>query len=106
MPEQKCAGRVPDHTGFHLRPCSRRGSLLEKDGAEFPAKWWCKTHAPSTVAKKRAKKDADYKVYSKACDVRQGLLIKAEKIVPPIAGEEYEETLVRFVVSLEEKGVI
>lgn len=47
-----CAGQVFGTYGDY--PCSRRGAL-EEDG-----KWWCRTHAPSAVAARRAKSQAKY----------------------------------------------
>lgn len=58
MDKHGCSDNV--WNGFHGYACSRTGKLNE-DG-----KWWCKQHAPSTKAAKRAQSEAKWKARNSA----------------------------------------
>ena len=60
MEKHGCSERVWED--FHNYACSRSGKLNE-DG-----KWWCKQHAPSTRAAKRAQSEAKWDAKRRADD--------------------------------------
>lgn len=47
-----CAGTVTEPGGWHDYSCTRSGTIEEN------GKWWCRQHAPSLIAEKRAAKEA------------------------------------------------
>lgn len=65
---QRCAELVYSRAGWHGTPqCERTGKLFE-DG-----KWWCRTHAPSSVAARRAEREAKWRRES---DRRDAVLLR------------------------------
>lgn len=51
-PEERCAKQIYQAGSWHTYPCSRKG-IIEEDGS-----LWCKQHAPSSVATRRAETNA------------------------------------------------
>ena len=54
MAEHKCAAKVCQPHMMHSFPCSRKGIVHEN------GEWWCKQHAPSSVAARDAKRNAAF----------------------------------------------
>ncbi len=62
-----CAAMISPRGSWYKATCSKAGKYREV------GLWWCKTHLPSNVAEKNAKRDARWKHNDRIADARSAV---------------------------------